>query len=113
MPGLKEHEERSILMLGAPWTEVHVWLDRFYLRAPGVAHRIALHHRLGIELGVATLGEAARDALELHVEQDFGRILPGPFELAVVLSGRGFDILPAQPILDELWPGRFDLWDID
>lgn len=113
MPGQAEHEAHCLEILGKPWPEVHRWIDRYYLLAPVFAHRIVLHHQLGIELGVAELGENARAALELHVRDDFGRILPGPFELAVVLFDRGHDILPAQRFLDELWPGKFDLWEID
>lgn len=113
MPSQKEHEQRCLEVLGKPWPEVHKWLDQFFFHTPTLAHRIVLHHQLGIELGVKQFGEESRKALELHLRDDFGRILPGPFEVAIVLYDRGYDILPAQPLLDKLWPGKFNLWDID
>lgn len=108
---LAEHEQHCIEVFGEPFTDIHLWLDQYFLSARGVAHRIALHHRLGIELGVEKFGEKARAALELHVQDDFLAILPGPYEVAMLMLERNYDIYPVQPVLDMLWPGRFNLWD--
>lgn len=113
MPSQTEHEEHCKANLGKPWSEVHKWLDHYFLLVPTATHRIVLHHQLGIELGVKEFGEEVREALELHIRDDFGRIMPGPFEVAVIFYDRGYDILPAQPLLNKLWPGKFNLWDID
>jgi len=113
MSSQTDHEDHCLEILGKPWPEVHKWLDHYFIQVRGMAHRILLHHQMGIELGVTKFGEDARAALELHITDDFGRILNGPIEVAVALSDRGYDILSAQVLLDALWPGRFDLWDID
>lgn len=106
-----EHEQHCLKMLGNPFTEVHIWLDQYFIAARGVAHRIVLHHRIGIELGIAVFGEQARAALKLHIQDDFSTILPGPIEVAGLLYDRGHDIYLAQPLLDILWPGKYNLWD--
>lgn len=107
-----EHEQHCIEVLGGPFTEIHKWMDQYHLDARGIAHRVALHHLLGIELGVEEFGEGARKALELHVLDDFAVILPGPLQVAVLLQERGYEGFPVQPVLDRLWPGRFPLWDL-
>ncbi len=74
-----EHIIRCQAVLGKPWAEVHDFLDGYFRVMPYDAHRVLLHHALGIELCVRKLGEDARPAAELHVRDDFGGIVPaGP-----------------------------------
>jgi hypothetical protein len=110
MSSLEEHEAHCLKVLGRPWTEVHAWLDQYFVQVPGMAHRIVLHHHLGIGLGVVTFGEEARAALELHVRNDF-ECTPGtPEDVIAIIANQALlslaeaDIL--QPILEDLWPGR-------
>ena len=111
MSSLSEHEARAIEVLGRPWTDVHEWLDQYFTLVPGVAHRIVLHHRLSIELGVAMFGADARAALEQHVQDDFECLPDTPEEVAAIVANQDLlsladmDIL--HPVLDRLWPERF------
>lgn len=109
MSSLEEHEVHSLKMLGKPWTEIHSWLDQYFVKTPGVAHRVVLHHRLGIELGVAKFGEQARAALELHIQDDFELIPETPEEVVMIVANQDLmsltDIDVLQPVLDELYPG--------
>jgi len=104
MSSQQGHEARCIDVLGQPWPVAHRWLDQYFYEVTCLAHRIILHHRAGIELGVAELGEEARAALELHVKDDLGEILPGPLEVAAAVFDRGFAIYPAWPATERLWP---------
>ena len=108
MSSQDEHEARSLDVLGAPWPHVHAWLDHYFDEVSGVAHRIVLHHRRGIELGVATFGESARPALELHIEDDFEIIPETPDEVAQMVGEQGLlSFEQAElllPIIVKLWP---------
>lgn len=116
MSSLEEHEEHCLKTVGRPWTGVHLWLDQYFAQVPGEAHRVALHHRLGVESGVLEFGEEARPALELHIVDDLG-VIPGtPEEVAGILAGQdvaalvdAMDIL--QSIIGGIWPGRSLPWE--
>lgn len=87
----EEHCQRSRELLGQDWREAHAWLDRYERDLAGW-HRILLHHSRGLELAVATLGERARPALQLHLRDDweghFEDIPDGPVEVAAVFTTR-------------------------
>lgn len=86
---LEEHEEHSLEILGAPWTEVHEWFDQYFDEVPGAAHRVILHHRLGLALGVQLFGEQSRPALERHLLDDFEFIPDGPEDVARMMDDQG------------------------
>ncbi|MBF0399026.1 MAG: hypothetical protein HQK78_19785 [Desulfobacterales bacterium] len=65
------HENRSIEIFGSPFTEVHIFLDQFFLKY-GDYHRRILHHSEGIELVVKKFGESARKPAEQHILDDIG-----------------------------------------
>ncbi len=73
-----EHIARCLKVLGPGqgWPEVHDFLDQYFDDAPGSAHRIILHHKMGVEIVVQKFGEAARAAAELHIRDDLGGELP-------------------------------------
>lgn len=111
---ITEHESQSLKVLGRPFTEIHEWIDQYYKMVDNVAHRVVLHHRNGIELGVTLFGESARKALELHVRDDFEFIPDTPEDVAQMMRDQDFltlieiDIL--NPIVLELWPNGGGLW---
>ncbi|WP_034628044.1 DUF6915 family protein [Desulfocurvibacter africanus] len=73
----KEHCARTKAALGSDWAELHRWLDQYADEYCGW-HRIILHHAQGIELAVEIFGERAREAVRMHVMDDFeGRIPKG------------------------------------
>lgn len=111
MGSLGEHESHSREVLGRPWTEVHVWLDQYSDLVRGPAHRIVLHHHLGVALGVAKFSEEARAALELHIIDDLGVRPEGPEDVATLVAGQDIASLidameTLQSVLNEIWPGR-------
>jgi len=110
MSSQEEHEARSLDILGKPWTEIHAWLDQYFDECPGSAHRVILHHRPGLELGVSRFGEAALPVLELHLMDDFGFIPRSPEEVARMMSDQGLlsfqQVEILERILDRRWPGR-------
>lgn len=75
----KAHENACIKEFGEPYSEVHAFLDQYYVRFPGFNHRLLLHHRLGIEKVVERYGEEARAPAEQHIRLDWG-FLPGSWE---------------------------------
>ena len=87
---ITEHESHSLKVLGSPFTEIHEWMDQYYGVVDNVAHRVVLHHRYGIELGVSLFGESARRALELHIEDDFEFIPDTPDEVAQMMRDQDF-----------------------
>lgn len=80
----EQHCERCQRLLGAPWQEVHLWLDQYAWhaalawQAPSfrVDHRKYLHNREGIAQVRAMWGEDAAQAAIRHVLDD----LYGPNE---------------------------------
>jgi len=74
-----EHEQDCIKELGAPFSEVHSFLDQFAQKySLGVVHRMVLHHGLGIALVGLLMGDKARIAARLHVLADVRHISAGP-----------------------------------
>ena len=63
-----------------PWTEVHDFLDQFWSTVPSLAHRIILHHAMGVELVVARFGPDSRGPALLHIEDDCGEVPADPQE---------------------------------
>jgi len=106
---ITEHEEHSLKALGNKFTEIHEWMDQYYKVIDNVAHRVILHHHYGIELGVSLFGEAARKALELHVEDDFEFIPDTPDDVAQMMRDQDFltddEARTLSPIVCRLFPG--------
>ncbi len=73
-----EHCARCEKLLGQPWPEVHAFLDQFFAQFPYEAHRIILHHALGVERVVALFGPEARKAAILHIRDDMAGLLDTP-----------------------------------
>lgn len=73
---IHDHIQESLKTFGRPYAEVHAFLDSYYDKYRGLAHRRLLHHRLGVELVARRFGEQARQAAEQHIRQDFGSLLP-------------------------------------
>ena len=73
---IDQHAETCVKKFGKPYFEVHRFLDRYEQDFRGYEHRRFLHHRMGVELVVATYGEEARAPAELHIRQDTGGELP-------------------------------------
>ena len=69
----KEHARSCIELFGAPFDEIHSFLDQFWAKYR-ISHRRLLHHWLGIELIVKQFGKEARAPAELHIIQDLGCI---------------------------------------
>ena len=68
---LEEHERDCLAQLGAPYTDVHQWLDEF-AGSPeyGMKHRRKRHHQAGIEEVRRLFGNDAAEAARLHIEAD-------------------------------------------
>ena len=83
-------------------------MDQYYKFVDNVAHRVVLHHRYGIELGVSLFGESARKALELHVEDDFEFIPDTPEDVAQMMRDQDFltldEVNTMKPELSRLFP---------
>ena len=67
----EEHAKRTLRIFGGRADEVHIFLDRFFLKYR-ISHRRLLHHRLGIALAVEQFGEKAWGPAELHIADDLG-----------------------------------------
>lgn len=73
----EEHCNESIILFGAPYAEVHKWLDEFAFK-PGIGlkHRKFRHHRKGIEEAAKLFFKhddehnKAYEAAEQHVISD-------------------------------------------
>lgn len=74
----EEHCRRSLEEFGSRHDAVHEYLDQYAARWRGGIHRVLLHHALGVDLVVATLGEWARRPAEQHILDDFGGIPAAP-----------------------------------
>ena len=58
-------------LLGEPFSEVHLWLDKFFGQEPyGTRHRHLRHHREGIEQVRNMWGDKSALAAEIHVRMD-------------------------------------------
>lgn len=77
---ISEHEKRCRQELGKPFTKVHRFLDQFATKYNmRMAHRMILHHRLGVEVVGQEFGPEAIAAARLHIRDDLWGLLPtGP-----------------------------------
>ncbi|TVM14023.1 hypothetical protein DPQ33_17985 [Oceanidesulfovibrio indonesiensis] len=77
---IEEHAKRCEQELGKPFTEVHCFLDQFAMKYNmSMAHRMILHHRLGVEVVGLEFGPEAKEAAKLHIRDDLWGLLPtGP-----------------------------------
>jgi len=66
-----EHEQRCIEFLGAPYTEVHIFLDQMAAHVGLDLHRQYLHNPGGVEKVVREYGEEVRCAALLHLYDDY------------------------------------------
>lgn len=71
---LTQHVDRTRKAFGDKgYEEVHRFLDQ-YFNLYGPYHRVALHHKMGVELCVQKFGEEVRPVVELHILDDMGEI---------------------------------------
>ena len=68
---LSEHEAETMRLVGAPFTEVHQWLDEFAGTPEyGMRHRKVRHHLAGIEQARAKFGDLGAEAARQHIISD-------------------------------------------
>ncbi len=67
----EEHCAESKMIFGAPFEEVHRWLDEF-AGQPGIGmrHRRKRHHQAGIEYIRRLYGDLAAEAARRHIISD-------------------------------------------
>ena len=71
MSTLTAHCQESLEKFGAPYEEVHLWLDEFQGTEPyRMRHRRVRHHEAGIQEAVRRFGEAAGPVARQHVISD-------------------------------------------
>lgn len=70
---LTDHEERTLLMFGKKYTEVHAFLDQYFALF-GPYHRYCLHHQKDIALVVQKFRGPVRQVAEQHIMDDLGKI---------------------------------------
>jgi hypothetical protein len=71
MATLEAHCAETERILGKPYTEVHKWLDKFFLdKTLGARHRRKRHHEQGIREAVSLFGEEAGLAARMHIITD-------------------------------------------
>jgi len=77
---ISQHETHCKQELGKPFTKVHRFLDQFASKyCLSMAHRMILHHRLGVEVVGLEFGPEAKEAARLHIRDDLRGLLPtGP-----------------------------------
>jgi hypothetical protein len=73
-----DHAAQCQDVLGAPFLDVHRFLDQFFKLYLGLPHRIILHHRLGAKLAGLLFGDGAEEAAKLHIMADTGKYPIGP-----------------------------------
>ena len=67
----EEHCRESVALFGAPFAEVHQWLDEFAgTPGDGMRHRRVRHHEASIREAVHLFGEAAGPAARQHIIAD-------------------------------------------
>lgn len=67
----EEHCAESMVLFGAPFAEVHLWLDEFAGK-PGIGmrHRRKRHHCAGVEFIRRMYGDRAAEAARRHIISD-------------------------------------------
>jgi len=73
MASFKEHCDDCIKELGEPYSDVHVWLDEFFVKLKG-KHRDVRHHKEGVEEVRKMWGDKAARAAEIHIIKDCKKI---------------------------------------
>lgn len=66
----KLHCEKSLELFDEDGAQIHSWLDS-YASVQGWSHRMILHNKEGIEIGVMIFGEGARKHLTQHIMDDY------------------------------------------
>ena len=65
------HCQESIEKFGAPYEEVHLWLDEFHgTERYRMRHRRVRHHEAGIQEAISRFGEAAGPVARQHIISD-------------------------------------------
>ena len=68
---LEEHEEESIRLFGAPYTEIHRWLDEFaHSERYGMRHRKFRHHLAGLAQVEILFGKESVPVARQHIISD-------------------------------------------
>lgn len=71
MPSFEQHCRESEELFGAPFEEVHRWLDEFAGQPPyGMRHRRLRHHEAGIREAAALFGKEAEPVARQHIVSD-------------------------------------------
>lgn len=71
MPTFEEHCRESEELFGAPYCELHLWLDAFARRAGyGMRHRRVRHHLKGIQEAVELFGTDVEAPARQHIVSD-------------------------------------------
>ncbi len=71
MPSFEQHCAEARTTFGAPFEDVHRWLDEYAGRPPwGMRHRRLRHHQSGIEQVRVLWGNTAADAARQHIMAD-------------------------------------------
>ena len=66
----EDHCKESIIRLGEPFEQVHLWLDELFHEGLGARHRRKRHHQSGIEEVRRMWGDRAAEAARLHIISD-------------------------------------------
>ncbi|OGD56349.1 hypothetical protein A2V71_01365 [Candidatus Berkelbacteria bacterium RBG_13_40_8] len=112
---LEDHEARCLQLLGKPFTEIHVWLDRHqdFEKHPFVSddHRVIHHHFEGLQqIRDEFVSWAILPALA-HIMDDCLGYIPTKEEyLAGVVDRYGRP--QNQKLLNPRWFENFMHWDI-
>jgi Domain of unknown function (DUF6915) len=75
---IAQHADACFYKFGKAYYEIHEFLDQYQEEYVdyGIAHRLLLHHKLGIDLIAQRFGEEARGPADLHIRQDLKEQLP-------------------------------------
>lgn len=99
---LEAHEIRCVQSFGEPFREVHLYLDKYYPDYRNEAHRILLHHSLGVSLILREHGIRASWAAEQHIRDDMREVLDGPVAVASSLLSLNLGLEVFQRLDKEL-----------
>lgn len=71
LPTVEEHCHESEILFGAPFCELHIWLDAFAgQKGYGMRHRKVRHHLKGIQEAVELFGSDAEAPARQHIVSD-------------------------------------------
>jgi len=71
MAKFEEHCEDCIRELGEPFSNVHIWLDEYFILLRH-KHREIRHHQEGVQEIREMWGDKAASAAEIHIKRDYG-----------------------------------------